>query len=131
MAPDSVGKVTIKGSAELDWRMNDDIGAREYRFPGSGGGRAATFPRREPGPNAEQRLCDRLPELFRSSTLEIVLPNKGQGFSVRGLAMVGHRVASSETVRSAELRDGVARFVRSESAPLAANCPGRRGRGGQ
>lgn len=114
VTPDGVGKITIKGSAELDWRMNDDIGAREYRFPGSGAGRASTFPRREPGPNAEAPYATPFPT-YGVSTLEIVLPNKGQGFSVRGLTWSG-KLANSETVRSAELRDGVARFVRSGRA---------------
>jgi hypothetical protein len=111
VTPDGVGTVTIKGAADLDWRMNDDIGAREYRFPGSGSGRAGVFPRREPGPNADAPFATPFP-FYATSVLEIVLPNKGQGFSVKGLTWSG-KVANSETVRSAELRDGVARFVRS------------------
>jgi hypothetical protein len=46
--------------ADLDWRMNDDVGVREYRLPGSGDGKATTFPRREPGPNSDAPLRHQL-----------------------------------------------------------------------
>jgi hypothetical protein len=50
VSPEGIGKVTVTGTADLDWRMNDDVGVKEYRLPGSGSGKATTFPRREPAP---------------------------------------------------------------------------------
>lgn len=110
-APDGVAKVMIAGSADMDWRMNDDIGAREYKFPGSGSGAAATFPRREPGPNDDAPYATPFPT-YSSAVVEIVLPNKGEGFSIKGLNWSG-RLANSEIVRTATLNDGVARFTQS------------------
>lgn len=111
VSPDGVGKVLLAGAAEMDWRMNDDVGAREYRFPGSGAGKATTFPRREPGPNADAPYATPFP-VYMTGLTEIVLPAKGAGFSVKGANWSG-RLANAETSRTAELRDGVARFTTS------------------
>ncbi len=108
---DGVGKVVLSGAAEMDWRMNDDIGAREYRYPGSGSGKASTFPRREPGPNADAPYVTPFPT-YMSGVVEIVLPNKGEGFSVKDVSWSG-KVANSEMTRTAGLKDGVARFTQS------------------
>jgi len=91
--------------------MNDDVGLREYKFPGSGSGKAFTFPRREPGPNADAPYLTPFPT-YSSAVLEVVLPNKGAGFSVKGSTWSG-QVANAETIQTAELRDGVARFSQS------------------
>jgi hypothetical protein len=91
--------------------MNDDVGAREFKVPGSGSGKAATFPRREPGPNVDAPFSTTFPT-YSTSMIEMVLPNKGDGYSVKGPTWSG-RVATSEIVRTAELRDGVARFSQS------------------
>ncbi len=112
MTPEGVGKLKITGVAEMDWRMNDDIGAREYRLPGTGSGKATTFPRREPGPNADAPYVTSFPT-YSTSAIEIVLPNKGAGFSVKGPNRSG-RVGNSELSRVSELRDGVARFAQSD-----------------
>lgn len=111
VTPDGVGKVTITGTAEMDWRMNDDVGVREYKFPGSGSGVATTFPRREPGPNADSPYVTTFPT-YAVTAVEIVLPNKGAGFTVKGPSWSG-KLANNEIVRSFELRDGVARFAQS------------------
>lgn len=120
VSPDGVGKVTITGSAEMDWRMNDDVGLREYKFPGSGSNRVTSFPRREPGPNADAPYATPFPT-YMSTAVEIVLPNKGAGFTVKGPNSSG-RVANSEMTRGSELRDGVARFTQS-SRTVARELP--------
>jgi len=111
ISPDGVGKVVITGASEMDWRMNDDVGAREYKFPGSGSGKAMTFPRREPGPNADAPYMTPFPT-YNSAVVEIVLPNKGAGYSVKGLTWSG-RVANNDIARTAGLSDGVARFTQT------------------
>lgn len=111
VSPEGVAKVVITGKAEMDWRMNDDVGAREFKFPGSGSGKATTFPRREPGPNADAPFATSFPA-YSTSVTEVVLPNKGDGYAVKGSTWSG-RAANSEIVRTAELRDGVARFSHS------------------
>ena len=111
VTPEGVAKLTVTGTADMDWRMNDDVGLREYKFPGSGSGKAFTFPRREPGPNADAPYLTPFPN-YSSTVLEVVLPNKGAGFSVKGSNWSG-RVANAETIHRAELRDGVARFTQS------------------
>ncbi len=108
ISPDGVSKVILTGAAEMDWRMNDDVGVREYKFPGSGSGKATTFPRREPGPNADAPYVTPFPT-YNSAVVEIVLPNKGVGYSVKGLTWSG-RVANTDISRTAILSDGVARF---------------------
>lgn len=111
VSPEGVGKIVISGSADLDWRMNDDLGVREFRFPGSGSGKAQAFPRREPGPNADAPFATTFPT-YSISAIEIVLPNKGVGFSVKGPVYSG-RLANAELVQTAGLQDGVARFTHS------------------
>ena len=111
VSPEGVGAAMFSGTADLDWRMNDDVGAREYRLPGSGAGKASTFPRREPGPNADAPYTTPFP-VYAVSAIEVALPNKGAGFSVKGLNWTG-RLANNEIVQTAELRDGVARFSQS------------------
>lgn len=120
VSPDGVGRVTITGAAEMDWRMNDDVGVREYKFPGSGSNRVSSFPRREPGPNADAPYMTPFP-VYMSTAVEIVLPNKGAGFTIKGPNSSG-RVANNEITRSSELRDGVVRFAQS-SRSLARELP--------
>lgn len=111
VTPEGVAKLVVTGTVDMDWRMNDDVGLREYKFPGSGSGKAFTFPRREPGPNADAPYLTPFPT-YSSAVLEVVLPNKGAGFSVKGSTWSG-QVANAETIQTAELRDGVARFSQS------------------
>lgn len=120
VTPDGVGKVVLTGTAEMDWRMNDDIGAKEFRFPGSGSGKASTFPRREPGPNADAPYATGFPS-YSTAVVEVVLPNKGQGYTVKGPTWSG-RIANRDVVQTAELKDGVARFADS-SRSLARELP--------
>lgn len=106
-----VAQVVIGGVADMDWRLNDDVGVREYKMPGSGSGAAKTFPRREPGLNVDAPYVTPFPA-YSSAMVEIVLPNRGAGFSVKGLNWSG-RVANTEMSRTAEVREGVARFTQS------------------
>lgn len=111
VSPMGVARIVISGVADMDWRLNDDVGAREYKLPGSGSNTARTFPRREPGLNADAPYATPFPA-YASAVIDVVLPNKGEGFSVKGLNWSG-RLANNEVSRSAELRDGVARFTQS------------------
>lgn len=111
VSPDGVGKIVISGSADLDWRLNDDLGVREFRFPGSGAGKASAFPRREPGLNGDAPYITPFPS-YSIATVEVVLPNKGAGFTVKGPSYSG-RLANNELVQATSLKDGVARFTSS------------------
>jgi transglutaminase-like putative cysteine protease len=100
-------KVVMTGTSTPEWRLNDDLGVRELKLD-DGEGRGATFPRREPGPNDTAPFALRYPSFSRGA-IEVVLPNKGEGFSVKGANgeddATGYRVA-----KSAKVTDGVARF---------------------
>lgn len=111
-------KVVMTGTSMPEWRLNDDLGVRELKL-GDDEGQGATFPRREPGPNDTAPFALRYPSFSRSE-IEVVLPNKGEGFSVKGAnsedAATGYRVN-----KSAKVADGVARFereTRSEAREL-------------
>ncbi len=117
-ADDGELKVVMSGTSTPEWRLNDDLGVRELKL-GGGEGRGTTFPRREPGPNADAPFILRYPSYTRS-TMEVVLPGKGEGFTVKGVngedAATGYRVT-----KSAKVTDGVARFEtvsRSEAREL-------------
>lgn len=103
--------IKIGGTADLDWRLNDDLGVREHRIPGSGSGKASVFPRREPGPDADAPFAIPFPTYVTGVT-EIVLPGQGEGFTVKGGNWSGV-VANREVTRVAEIKDGVARFSES------------------
>jgi transglutaminase-like putative cysteine protease len=114
VAPDGEVALVFTGKADLDWALNDDIGAREFRLPGSGDGQVKTFPRREPGPDSDAPYAVGYPSFSRTVT-EIVLPGRGAGFSVKGPN--GEMVLAGSTVHQAStLTDGVARFERTSSS---------------
>ncbi|NGM50180.1 DUF3857 domain-containing protein [Caulobacter sp. 602-2] len=99
--------ITMTGTGAPEWRLNDDLGVRELKLD-EGEGSGAAFPRRQPGPNDTAPFALRYP-IFTRSSIEVVLPGKGEGFSVKGVngedAATGYRVA-----KSAKVVDGVARF---------------------
>jgi hypothetical protein len=103
--------VTLEGQADLDWRMNDDLGVREFRLPGSGDGKTTTFPRREPGPNSDAPFVINFPAFTRSIT-EVVLPAKGAGYVVKGPNLES-MIAGAQVHHSSGIVDGVARFDHS------------------
>ncbi|MET3664381.1 DUF3857 domain-containing protein [Caulobacter sp. 1776] len=103
--------MTMVGTAEMEWRLNDDLGVREWRKPGSGAGQPTLFPRREPGPNVDAPYVTPFPT-YTVTTTEVVLPNRGAGFTVKGPTFDG-RIANDQVRQLAEVKDGVARFVDS------------------
>ncbi len=104
---DNAFEIRFTGNADLDWRKNPDLGVLEYKV--DGGGAPATFPRREPGPNSDAPFAVAYPN-FTRNVVEVVLPEGGKGFSVRGPSGP-EKVGPVELTRSAELKAGVARFV--------------------
>jgi transglutaminase-like putative cysteine protease len=111
VAADGEVTVTLGGQADLDWRMNDDLGVREFRLPGSGDGKATTFPRREPGPNSDAPFVVNFPA-FTHTVTEVVLPAKGAGYVVKGPNLKSV-IAGAEVHHSSGIVDGVARFDHS------------------
>jgi hypothetical protein len=73
------------------------------------GNRASGFPRREPGPNRDAPFAVPYP-LYSISTTELVLPAKGEGFTVRGPNGT-ETVGGLELKRASAIKDGVATFV--------------------
>jgi hypothetical protein len=104
--------VDLSGTDDMDWRKNQDLGVREYRVGSAGVPRP--FPKREPGPNVDAPFAVPYPSFTRSRT-EIVLPNGGKGFTVRGSSGLEH-VGGYEIVSAAGLQDGVARFTVDQHA---------------
>lgn len=101
-------EIRLSGVADLDWRTNPDLGVREYRVSVSNN-QTQGFPRREPGPNRDAPYAVPFPVFVRTTT-EMVLPQGGKGFTVRGPAgreMVG----GMELVRASGIDGGVARFT--------------------
>ena len=104
--------IELSGTDDLDWRKNQDLGVRELRVGTSTAPRP--FPRREPGPNSTAPFAIPYPSFTRTRT-EIVLPNGGKGFTVRGPTGVS-RVAGYEIVAGAGIQGDVASFVVEQHA---------------
>jgi transglutaminase-like putative cysteine protease len=119
-AEDGTMTVILTGEATLDWRLNDDLGVRQFQIPGTGDGQAKAFPRREPGPDSDAPYAVAYPTFSRTLS-EIVLPNGGKGFSVKGPngEMV---IAGARTVQTSAVSGGVARFER-ETVSQAREIP--------
>ena len=111
-------RLVVTGSADIAWRKNPDLGVREYKLPGQGQG--PNFPRREPGPNRDAPYAVAFPNYVRSIT-EVVLPNAGQGFTLRG-PNDSQTIAGLELKRSSVLEGGVARFA-SEVRSIVREIP--------
>jgi len=104
--------VNLAGTDDMDWRKNQDLGVREYRV--GIGGAPRPLPRREPGPNVDAPFAVPYPSYTRSRT-EIILPNGGKGFTVRGATGVEH-VAGYEIISGAAIEGGVASFTVDQHA---------------
>jgi hypothetical protein len=68
--------------ADLNWRLNPDVRAREFKVSstsGTGGG----YPKREPGPNQDAPFVMPFPLYARFET-RVRLPDGGKGFTIRG-----------------------------------------------
>ena len=99
--------VELTGTAEMDWRKNQDLNLREYRVTSSVVPRA--FPKREPGPNSDAPFAVPYPAFTRSRT-EIVLPGDGKGYTVRGPTGTEH-VGGYEIVSVSAVQGNVASFT--------------------
>lgn len=97
----------LSGTTDMDWRKNQDLGLREYKVASSGGPRL--FPRREPGPNRDAPFAVSYPAFTRSRT-EVVLPDGGKGYTVRGPAGT-QQVGGYEIVNDSSLKGDVASFT--------------------
>jgi transglutaminase-like putative cysteine protease len=115
-ASDGTLTLTLSGKADLDWRLNDDVGQREFRLPGTGDGQAKILPRREPGPDSDAPYAVPYPSYGRT-LFEIVLPGHGAGFTVKGpnedVMIAGAKIAQISAVS-----DGVARFERTQISQM-------------
>jgi transglutaminase-like putative cysteine protease len=114
VADDGAVTLTIAGDADMEWRLNDDVGLMEWRLPVSGTGKAAQFPRREPGPNADAPFATPFPA-FKKALIEVTLPNGGAGFTIKGPVYSG-RIANADVTRVAQMHDGKATFFESEQS---------------
>ncbi len=112
-------EISITGQADMDWRRNADLGVREFKVAGSSSGSGA-FPRREPGPNRDAPFAVPYP-LFARTTNEIVLPDGGKGFTIRGPNGV-ETVGGMELRRSSIIEGGAARFI-TETRSLVPEIP--------
>jgi transglutaminase-like putative cysteine protease len=97
----------MSGTAIMDWRRNPDVRLREYKVTASTA-HPSGFPKREPGPNRDAPFAVPFPMFVRAVT-EIVLPDAGRGFTIRGPNGV-EKVAGIELQRTSALQGGVARF---------------------
>lgn len=114
IADDGAVTLTLAGTADMDWRLNDDVGLLEWRLPMSGSGKVTQFPRREPGPNADAPFATPFPS-FKKALVEVTLPNGGVGFTIKGPVYSG-RIANVDTARASQLKDGKAVFFESEQS---------------
>lgn len=112
VADDGMVTITMTGDADMEWRLNDDVGLMEWRLPMSNTGKAPQFPRREPGPNADAPFATPFPS-FRKALVEVALPNGGAGFTVKGPVFNG-KLANADVLRTSELTGGKARFFESD-----------------
>jgi hypothetical protein len=99
--------IELTGTNDMNWRKNQDLGMLEYKV--GTGAAPGPFPKREPGPNRDAPFAVPYPAFTRSRT-EIVLPNGGAGYTVRGPAGTV-RVAGYEIVSASAIDAGVARFT--------------------
>jgi hypothetical protein len=99
--------IEMTGTDDMDWRMNPDLHVREFRL--GAGFAPRPFPKRDPGPNQTAPFAIPYPSYSRVRT-EIVLPDGGQGFTVRGPTGVAH-VAGYEIASGTGIQGNVASFT--------------------
>ncbi len=99
--------IELTGTDDMDWRKNPDLGVREFRV--GTGSAPRPFPKREAGPNQDAPFAIPYPAYTRTRT-EIVLPNGGQGFTVRGPTGIA-RVAGYEIASGTGIQGNVASFT--------------------
>jgi hypothetical protein len=99
--------IEMTGTDDMDWRMNPDLNVREFRL--GTGFAPRPFPKRDAGPNQTAPFAIPYPSYSRVRT-EIILPNGGQGFTVRGPTGVAH-VAGYEIASGTGIQGNVASFT--------------------
>jgi hypothetical protein len=99
--------IDLVGTDDMDWRKNPDLGVREFRV--GTGAAPRPFPKREAGPNQDAPFAIPYPAYTRTRT-EIILPNGGQGFTVRGPTGIA-RVAGYEIASGTGIQGNVASFT--------------------
>jgi transglutaminase-like putative cysteine protease len=99
--------VEMTGTDDMDWRKNPDLDVREFRL--GAGAAPRPFAKRDPGPNQDAPFAIPYPSYSRTRT-EIVLPDGGQGFTVRGPTGVA-RVAGYEIASGTGIQGNVASFT--------------------
>lgn len=99
--------VEMTGTDDMDWRMNPDLGVREFRL--GTGAAPRPFPKRDSGPNQDAPFAIAYPSYNRTRT-EIILPNGGQGFTVRGPTGIA-RVAGYEIASGTGIQGNMASFT--------------------
>ncbi|MFI4963985.1 MAG: DUF3857 domain-containing protein [Caulobacterales bacterium] len=104
--------IELSGTDDMDWRKNPDLGVREFRI--GTGAAPRPFPKREAGPNQGAPFAIAYPSYTRTRT-EILLPNGGKGFTVRGPTGVA-RVAGYEISSGAGIQGDVASFTVEQHA---------------
>ncbi len=104
--------IELTGTDDIDWRKNPDLNVHEFRV-GSGAA-PRPFPKREPGPNQDAPFAIAYPSFTRTRT-EIVLPDGGKGFTIRGPSGVAH-VAGYEISSASEIKGAVASFTVDQRA---------------
>jgi transglutaminase-like putative cysteine protease len=99
--------IDMSGTDDMDWRKNPDLGVREFHV--GIGAAPRPFPKREPSTNQDAPFAIPYPSYTRSRT-EIVLPNGGKGFTVRGPTGVA-KVAGYEIASGTGIQGDVASFT--------------------
>ena len=99
--------IEMSGTDDMDWHKNQDLGVREFRV--GIGAAPRPFPKREPSTNQDAPFAIPYPSYTRSRT-EIVLPNGGKGFTVRGPTGIA-KVAGYEIASGTGIQGDVASFT--------------------
>jgi hypothetical protein len=92
--------IELSGTDDMDWHKNQDLGVREFRV--GAGAAPRPFPKREASTNPTAPFAIPYPSYIRSRT-EIVLPDGGKGFTVRGqngvVKVAGYEIASGAAIQ--------------------------------
>ncbi|HLZ74611.1 MAG TPA: DUF3857 domain-containing protein [Phenylobacterium sp.] len=92
--------IEMSGTDDMDWHKNQDLGVREFHV--GTGAAPRPFPKREASTNPSAPFAIPYPSYTKSRT-EIVLPDGGKGFSVRGqngiVKVAGYEIASGSGIQ--------------------------------
>jgi hypothetical protein len=99
--------IEMAGTDDMDWKKNQDLGVREFHV--GTGAAPRPFPKREPSANQDAPFAIPYPSYTRTRT-EIVLPDGGKGFTVRGPTGIA-KVAGYEIASGSAIQGDVASFT--------------------